>query len=299
MMDAYLRELSAELRRRGVPPARRRRLLAETEDHLRSGVDALSRFGDAATLAQRCADELAAMTARRMSFTAFAALAIAGMVFGAVLLAIFTVAPARTLVCCSQAQPLQALTVGLLVVAPQVAFVAGLLAPIRAFRLRGVTPLPAQEVRLLRRRTATALVSGIAAMCALALFVLEYGTVLPSWSAPIATVGSALSGALLLGVAVWAARSMRVRVQTSGDAGDLFADIGGVVPAQLRGHPWVFCFAVALGLALVVLAAGVAADDAYDAALRATAEALACLGGFAALGRFLGLRTRDASRVTR
>lgn len=295
MMDAYLRELSAELRRRGVPPARRRRLLAETEDHLRSDVDALSRFGDAATLAQRCADELAAMTARRMSFTAFAALAVAGMVFGAVLLATFTVAPARTLVCCSQAQPLQALTVGLLVVAPQVAFVAGLLALIRAFRLRGVTPLPAKEVRLLRRRTATAIVSGVAAMCALALFALEYGTVLPGWAAPVAIAGAAVSGALLLGVALAAAPSMRVRVQASGDAGDLFADIGSVVPIPLRGRAWAFAVVVALGLALVVFAPGVAADDPYDAAIRATAEALACLAGFAVLGRFLGLRAQRST----
>lgn len=294
-MDAYLRELSAELRRRGVPPARRRRLLAETADHLRGDADALSRFGDAAMLAQRCADELATPAARRMSFRAFAALAFAGLFFGTLLLSIFTVMPARTLACCSQTQPLQALTVGLLVVAPQVAFVAGLLALIRALRLRGVTPLPAQEVRVLRRRTATALVSGIAAMCALALFALEYGTVLPSWSAPIAAVGAALSTALLLGVAVGAARNMRVRVQTSGDAGDLFADIGAVVPVPLRGHPWAFAAVVALGLALLVLAAGVAADDPYDAAVRATAEALACLAGFAVLGRFLGLRAQRSA----
>jgi hypothetical protein len=52
----------------------------------------------------------------------------------------------------------------------------------------------------------------------------------------------------------------------------------------------VFAILVALALALVVFAPGVAADDGYDAAIRGAAEALACLAGFALLGRYLGLR---------
>ncbi len=289
-MDAYLRELSEELRRRNVPRARRRRLLAESEDHLRGDPAALARFGDAPSLAQRCADELGSLTARRTSFTAFAVLAFGGLVFGALLLAMFTVVPARSVACCTTSAPLQAFTVGLLMVAPQVAFVAGLLAVIRAFRLRAVTPLPAAEVRVLRRRTAVALVSGVAAMLALVLFAVEYARVLPAWSGPAAYAGGAVSASLLLAVAVPAVASTRIRVRTAGGAGDLFADIGPAVPAPIRGHPWVFAAAVALGLALIVFAPGAAADDAYDAALRATAEALACLVGFAVLGRFLGLR---------
>jgi hypothetical protein len=47
---------------------------------------------------------------------------------------------------------------------------------------------------------------------------------------------------------------------------------------------------VAIGLGLVVfLAAGVQGDP-FDGALNGTAEALACLAGFAAFGRYLGLR---------
>lgn len=289
-MDPYLRTLGAELRRLGVPARRRRRILAEARDHLRSDPATLARFGDARAIAQECADELGGTAARRLSVAAFAVLAVAGAVFSALLLAIFTVVPARALACCTATPPAQVITLAVLVVAPQVAFVSGVLALIRAVRLRGHAPLPAAEVRTLRRRSAVALASGVASMGALALFVTEYAALLPAWSQPAVYAGTALSVLLVLPMAVPLVVTSRIRVQTAGTAGDVFADVGGVVPAPLRGHPWAFAGVVAAVVAVAVLAPGVAADDAFDAALRALAETLACLAGFAALGRFLSLR---------
>jgi hypothetical protein len=47
---------------------------------------------------------------------------------------------------------------------------------------------------------------------------------------------------------------------------------------------------VALLVGVGVWVAGIAAADPLDGLLRGVLEALACLGGFAVLGRFLGLR---------
>ena len=85
-------------------------------------------------------------------------------------------------------------------------------------------------------------------------------------------------------------RASRIRVEAAGTAGDVFDDLGRVVPSPLRGHPWVFAGGVAALLGIVVLAAGIVVSDGYDGALRAMAEVAACLAGFALLGRYLGLR---------
>lgn len=289
-MDAYLRELAAQLRRLRVPAARRRRMLTETEDHLRSDPETLARFGDARAVAQHCADELGGAAARRSSLSAFAVLAFAGVLFGALMLAVFTAVPARALACCTDTAPVRTLTVALLVVAPQVAFVTGVLAALRALRLRQCMPLSANEVRTLRRRTGIALTSGIVTMVALVLFVFEYAALLPSWSAPVALAAGGVSVALLLLAGAATVATSQIRVQAAGAAGDVFDDLGPAVPRALRGRPWAFAAVVALGLALVVFVPGVAADDTFDAALRGAAEALACLLGFALLGRYLSIR---------
>jgi hypothetical protein len=43
-------------------------------------------------------------------------------------------------------------------------------------------------------------------------------------------------------------------------------------------------------VAIVIAPAGVLQSDPYDGALRGVADALACLTGFALLGRYLGLQ---------
>lgn len=290
MIDGYTRELNAELRRLGVPASRRRRLLAETEDHLRTDPAALSRFGSAGDIARQCADELGGSGARRVSITAFAVLAFAGLLFGALMLAVFATVPRHTIVCCSNASPVQMLTFAVLVVAPQVAFIAGVLAVVRALRLRRTAALPRTEVEVLRRRTAVALISGAATMAALAAVVVQFATVLPGWLVPAAFAVGATSVLLLAITSVPLVVTSRVQVQTGGAAGDVFSDLGPVVPARLRGHPWAFAAMCALAVAVIVFLPGIPADDGYDAALRGAAEAAACLLGFAVLGRYLKLR---------
>lgn len=291
MIDGYTRELGSELRRLGVPASRRRRLLAETEDHLRSDPEALSRFGSAGDIARQCADELGSSGARRVSITAFAVLAFAGLLFGALMLAVFATVPRHTIVCCTGTPPAQGVTLALLVVAPQVAFVAGLLALVRALRLRHSTTLPRSEVNVLRRRTAVAVLAGAVTMAALVAAVVQFASLLPGWLVPAAYAAGATS-VLLLGItSVPLVVTSRIQVQTAGAAGDVFSDLGPVVPAPLRGHPWAFATVCALAVAVVVLVPGIAADDGYDAALRGAAEAIACLTGFAVLGRFLSLRS--------
>lgn len=290
MIDAYTHELGSELHRLGVPASRRRRLLAETEDHLQSDPEALLRFGSAGDIARQCADELGSSGACRVSIVSFAALAFAGLLFGALLLAVFATVPRHTIVCCNSASAMQTVTFAVLVIAPQVAFVSGVLAAVRALRLRRSTPLPRSEVGVLRRRSGVALFSGAATMAALVAFVVQFASILPGWLLPAASAAGATS-VLLLGVtSVPLVVTSRVRVQTAGTAGDVFSDLGPVVPAPLRGHPWAFAIACALAVAVVVFIPGVAANDGYDGALRGAAEAIACLAGFVVLGRFLSLR---------
>lgn len=290
MIDGYTHELSAELRRLGVPSSRRRRLLAETEDHLRTDPEALSRFGSAGDIARQCADELGSSGARRVSITAFAVLAFSGLLFGALMLAVFATVPRYTIVCCTSSSPVQMLTLAVLVIAPQVAFVAGVLAVVRAVRLRRSAALPRAEVDALRRRTAVALLSGGATMAALVAVVAQFAAAMPGWLVPAAVAAGATSVSLLAITSVALVVTSRVQVQTAGAAGDVFSDLGPVVPAPLRGHPWAFAAMCALAVALIVFLPGIPADDGYDAALRGAAEAAICLLGFAVLGRYLKLR---------
>lgn len=290
MIDEYLRELSAELRRAGITGRMRRRILAETADHLRSDPDGVQRFGDANEIARRFADELGATEARTTSLRTFAVLAVAGAFYGAVLLGWAASQPFRSIAQTSTQTPADMATVAALVIAPQIAFVAGLLALIRGVRLRGRSTLPGAEVRILNRRSIVALAAGVAGVGATIPFVMQHGALLPAWSAAVVFTGAGVTiGLMLIGIAA-AVSGARLRVQTAGAAGDVFDDLGPLVPRPLRGHPWPFALAVAAGLAFVITAAGVAGDDGYDGALRAAAEAAACLLGFALLGRYLGVR---------
>lgn len=141
-----------------------------------------------------------------------------------------------------------------------------------------------------RRRSGVALLSGAATMAALVAFVVQRASMLPGWLVPSALAAGIASVLLLAVASVPLVVISRVQVQTTGAAGDVFSDLGHVVPAPLRGHAWAFAAVCALSVALVVFAPGLAADDGYDAALRGAAEALACLAGFAILGGYLKLR---------
>jgi len=306
VIEAYLDELSTQLARLGVRGARRRRILAESEDHLRSDAEATARFGEPAEIAQAFANDLGTRGALRAPRWAFVALAVAGLFYGAMFVAWSGFSAANgsgasqsasgafQTVAAGRAPWLGLLAAGLLVLAPQLAFVTGVLGLLRALRLRGRRFVPAAEVRALRRRTTTAVGFGLASLGAVALFAQQLGAQLPSWSAGVlgwGVVGATASGVLLVVCGVAGLRTAGVRVAVAGTAGDIFDDLGPAVPAALRGRPWTFAATVSCAAGLLVWFAGIAASDPYDGALRGIAEGAACFIGFAILGRFLALRS--------
>ena len=284
MSPSYLSELDAELRAVGIRGSRHRRILAETADHLRESGDAAG-FGEPKLIAARFADELATNGARRVGFASFLALAPAGLAYAVLVGLVRTwpdIASARLL-------PLALATAVVFVLAPQVAFAAGLLAVARAWRLRSQTAAPAAEVVVLRRRAAVALGSGAVALAAIAVFAYEYGSGLPGWWSPTAFAVSVAAFVPIGGAAVALARNGQLRPQAAGAAGDVFDDLAPLldrIPLRLRGRPWRFCLLVAAAVAAAAFIAG----GPEEGPRNAVAEFVAVCAAFAALGRFLGLR---------
>ena len=278
-MKAYLAELSRELEEVGIPGRLRRRILAESEDHLRSDPAALERFGSPAELANTFAAELGTRASRRAAVGAFAALAFAGAVFAVSFLgAAFADQPAP------DTWPVLAqLALPVLIVAPQVSFVAGSLALVRVLRRREPV-LPSSELTVIHRRTVVALFSGLVTLSALALIAFEISADVAAWWVALTLIGTALATPLLLLAALPTASAVRLHPRVAGSAGDLFDDLG------FRTDPWRFAGLLAIGLGLLVLLAAALQGDPFDGALNGAAEALACLSGFAVFGRYLGLR---------
>jgi hypothetical protein len=280
-------ELRLELGRVGIRGGLRRRILAELADHLACDPDA--ELGPPRELARQFADEFGASCSRAAAFVAFAALAFAGGLFTACYVATNLVAP-RLNETHARTEWLGGLAVLLVLAAPQVSFAAGSLALLRAFRRRRDRALAAAEVRVIVRRTAVALATGLAAMVGVGLFGYEYSASLPSWLRLLAYLSAGVGGTALIAAAVPVVVAARVRVSLAGDAGDIFDDLGQAAPGPLRGRPWRLALAIAGLVALAVAAAGVVQADPVDGTLNGLADGLACLAGFAVLGSFLGLR---------
>ena len=276
----YVDELSRELTRRGIRGGTRRRILGEVDDHLRSAPGGEERFGSPAAIANEFAAELGSHASRRAAFVAFAALAVAGAVYATAFVSqAFASPPSETL-----APALGAVALAAMVLAPQLAFVTGALALVRALRRRGRT-MPTAELTILHRRTVVALASGVATMGALALYGHEFAPSLAGWWTT-ATYSCATSAALLLlAASVPAARAARFKPELAGPAGDVFDDLGFAT-----GDPWRLACWVALAVGVAVWLAGIVQGDPIDGLVRGIFEAGACLAGFAALGRYLGLR---------
>jgi hypothetical protein len=103
-----------------------------------------------------------------------------------------------------------------------------------------------------------------------------------------AASGAGLLALLAAAPAVLAAT--RLRPLAAGAAGGLDEDLGGFLSGAVARRPWMFALAVAVVVALLVTVAGVTQADPFDGAARGVADGVACLVGFAALGRYLGLR---------
>ena len=280
MIERFLEALDLELVDVGIPVRLRRRILTESEDHLRSDDDALERFGTPAEVANAFAAELGARASRRAAVGAFVALGVAGAVY-----AVSFVGASLAGHPPPDTWPLLAqLAFAAVIIAPQISFVAGSLALLRVLRRREPV-LPSAELTVINRRTVIALVFGVVTMVALGVLAFELRNDSATWWAVFTLAGAAVTAPLLVLAALPAAVAARLRPRVAGAPGDLFDDLGFG-----RTDPWRFARRVAFGLGLVVFLVAAVQGDAFDGALNGTAEALACLAGFAAFGRYLGLR---------
>jgi hypothetical protein len=284
MSSSYESRLGRELTAVGISGRLRRRILAEIADHL--ATDPEAQLGDPAPLASQFADELGTARALTAAVAGFAALAVAGVLFAVAFLLsgsrVFGAAPRGELL-------IGRVGTWVALLAPQIAFVAGLLAALRWLRRRRSAVLPAAEATVIVPRAAVGVLAGIATTVSLGVIAIANRHYVSSGWMWLALVGAGL-GCLALTAAlpsVWAA--IRLRPVASGPAGDVFDDLGGLVPSRLRGRPWRLAVIIAGAVAVLITLAGVPASDAFDGALRGIADALVCLLGFATLGRYLGL----------
>jgi hypothetical protein len=304
----YLIELIGELR---VPRHRRRRIVAEVEDHLSStaaelhasGLDvecaereAVRRFGPASQLARAFVEQEAAVGGSRVA----RASGVLGVVLGALMLG----PPGRIF----EAQPFPH---GLIdFVLGQVAFVVGVLTLLRGWRAAPDGGPAGVRLALVLR--------GAFVVIACAAVTVGHDAAL-AVTAPGAWLVLAPITAALVVTAATVARGYRLAVASCalapapGPGDDALADLETVAlrllgtrtpsrgAAWLRAHPWRLAVTVAV-LAGVALAAahgigeGVSARHLRDAIVAgviiAAIEAAAALTGFAVLGRFLAIRSR-------
>jgi hypothetical protein len=278
----FLDELQRELAAAGVRGALRARIVAEFADHLRS--DPAAQLGVPSELARQFADELGTARIRRGAAATFGGLTLAGLMFIAVF-ALANLGPLKS----AEAHPLARLAAGVLVFAAQIAFATGMLAALRAFWRRRSHALPRAEATVIVRRTSIALGSGLVTMAALAVLALGLGHSESSGWRTFTLVAAAVGAAALLAVSPSVLRAARSLPAGRGERGDIFDDLGPLMPARLRGRPWVVALVVATALFAAVALQGAIASDPFDGLLRGLAEAVACLVGFAALGPYVGL----------
>jgi hypothetical protein len=282
---SYLRELDSELGAVGIRGSRRRRILAEVEDHLHESGGDVAAFGQPQAIARRFADELATSGARRSAVAAFLVLAPIGLAYGGLFL---SMRPGPDITS-AQIVPVGVGAALVMLLAPQVALASGVLAVLRAWRLRTDAVAPAAEIRVLRRRVAVALAAAGITLAAIAVYAIEYRAGIPGWwqAAALATSAGGLLALAAVGRSV--AGTALLRPQAAGAAGDVFDDVAPLVdrlPLELRGRPWRFCVLFASGIALLALVGG----GVDEGPRNAIGEFVAICGGFAVFGRFLGLR---------
>jgi hypothetical protein len=287
MTSDFLTGLGSELSVVGIRGRLRRRIISEFADHL--ACDPAASLGEPRALARQFADEVGTARARRAAISGFAALALAGTLFGLAFLtsgnAAFGAEPVG-------APVIAAIATVIAILFAQIACVAGTLAVLRWMARGGSGVLAAAEATMIVRRVVVGVLSGVVTMAALGVIAIADRHFLDGSWVTFAIVAAVVGIAALIASlpAIWGAA--RVRPVASGDAGDIFEDLAGavaLVPAPLRGRPWRFAVTVSVLVAAAITVSAVPAQDAYDGLLRGLADALACLAGFATLGRYLGL----------
>lgn len=284
----YLDTFERELTGAGIPPGRRRRILAEFADHLHESPSA--ELGAPRELARQFADELGTRLARTAAFRAFAALAFAGIGLAVMFVAVGRM---RGLTLYGQqhtATPTWTAPILLVAaLASQVALASGGLALLRAWRLRDQRVISAADASVLARRSTIGVIGGIVTLAALPACAVAFphaaGSTWTTFAWIIAGVGVVVFAAVTPSLIA----SSRLRPRAEGAAGDVIDDLGHWAPAWLT--PTRLAWLLALLIAVVMSVAGVFTDDPYDGALRGITDGLACMAGFALLGRYLGLRS--------
>jgi hypothetical protein len=278
VIDDYLRRFSECLVSRGVVGRDRSRVLRETEDHLRElavehGEEgAVTRFGEPRALAVEIGAQRATNRTIRSTYASFAALALTGLAY----VAFMGLGDSRggwpDLFSGDHEALGVAASMGLLVF-PQIAFISGGLALLRALRRRGGGALSCEELDVMGRRSAVALAAGGLTLVSMILWGLEFRDLIP-------ILGLAFATALPLGAVTFAlARACGPQAVSQGSPEDLFDDLR---LEGLRPYPWRF--------ALLVASAAAVPAFVTNGPILAAVEILAVLGGFALLGRPLALR---------
>jgi hypothetical protein len=281
---SYRDELYRELTTVGITGRLRARITDEIDDHLQCapGAD----LGDPQLIARRFADELGTARARRAGLTSFAALAVAGVLFAVA----FASSPPPAFGALPSGVGWAArLGNWVAVIAPQVAFAAGILALLRAARRRHTRVMPRAEARMLLRRATVGVVAGLASMVSLSLVANELAPYLPGWWVTLVWACAGVGVVALLSSVPALVAARRVPSLSEGPAGDLFDDIGAWLPRSLEGRPWRLALVMAGAIFVLMSAAGWMGSDGYDGMIRGLADGLLCLLGFATLGRYLGL----------
>lgn len=286
---SFLKDLETELTAAGIPARRRARIVAEFRDHLSE--DPGADLGNPRELARQFADELGTSLARESAFRAFAVLALAGI---ALLIMFFTGGQLRGWVGYAHSGTLDpvwwyAPVIVVCALAAQVALASGVLAALRAYRLRRVSVITTADAAILNRRAGVGLISGAITMTALPLTALAVH--LDTRWYTVAPVVGIVMIAVLLAMLPDVLRAARLRPQRPGVAGDLTADLGPEITVTVAATPWRVAVVLSLAIFLILAAFGVSADDPYDGLLNGLLDAGACMAGFIVLGRYLGLRT--------
>ncbi|MDE3130665.1 MAG: hypothetical protein KGL16_05885, partial [Acidobacteriota bacterium] len=218
----YLGALENELKAAGLPARRRRRIVIEFSDHLHENPSA--QLGEPNALARQFADELGTRLARRAAMVTFAGLAIAGCVVAAVMLlgtrvVLLPVGTHQSGYIARASGP----TFPVFVVFAQVALAAGMLALLRAWRLRRAPVITAADAAILYRRAGIGLLAGILTVGSAPIStVIAHG----GWVAVRAVDVASPCVLLLLLIALFILPLSRLRPAVQGPAADLTFDLG-------------------------------------------------------------------------
>ena len=285
---SWLAQLENELGARGISGRRRERILVELRDHIACEPGCEARLGDPARLAVSFADELGAAEARRCAFGAVGALAAAAAVLLVSQLAIGAAGGSPGFEH-GHSLALFALAALGILLAPQVALVAGGLAALRALRRRRAGALPRAELELIRTRTRVALLAGLATVLGLELYVVDFSSTLAAWWLALVSGAAALAALALLAAMRRLSHAGEIVSEVDGPSGDIFDDVPLPGSRWLRRRPWGLGVLAVVGVTAVMTVFVWHAERSLVEGLeRGVFEGIAAALGFALLGRAVG-----------